>query len=347
MPLLDIQRKGQQIGRIRMGEKVDTGKTYKDGSAIYRPGRLATWRFTTGSKLAAVAIADLLGGQVKQWEKNQLEVITDRSELAVVVPPRDQVISQWYEMWSKGGCARRCDSVTEKLSNKPCLCPQPEDPTDPDDVERTAIRRAELAADGKACSAITRLNVMIPDLPGLGVWRLDTKSHYAAAELGDSADLLEMARDHGVFLPAILRIDHRERVANGKTKKFPVPVLEVTATFRQIASGELTSGGVVAQLPPAPVPVRQAIAAGPAVKAQAAKAAAAVEAGPPPPDAPQIAERAKTATSRAQINAYAAMAKELMVAEDHVEVADGVYDELKVLLNARWAELPADEQAAS
>jgi hypothetical protein len=257
MPLLDIQRKGQQIGRIRIGVLVqpEKGKPY--------PRKIDTFRFTTGSRPTAGAIAEHFGGEVREW-RDEWEVITRESAIPVTVPPRDRVVSQDYEMWSKGGCQRRCDSVTEQISNGPCLCPADQ------------LQRAEWAKANppRACKPVTRINVMIPDLPGLGVFRLDTGSYYAAVEIGDAAALMELARDRGVFLPAILRIDQRSRVANGQTKKYPVPVLEVLATFRQIASGELEAGGITAQLPPAPGEAPKAITSGtaparPAVPAQA------------------------------------------------------------------------------
>ena len=108
------------------------------------------------------------------------------------------------------------------------------------------LERADLAKANppQACKLVTRISVMIPDLPGLGVFRLDTGSYYAATEIGDSAALMQVARDKGVFLPAILRIEHRQRVAGGQTKKFPVPVLEVLTTFRDLATGAIERAGV-------------------------------------------------------------------------------------------------------
>ena len=117
MAVLDVQRRGQQIGRIRLGQLVATS------NGKMRPDKLSTFRFTTASRVAADAIADLYGGEVRDWQRGQFEVITRKSEIGVTVPPRDQVISQWYEMWSKGGCQRRCDSQHEQISNGPCLCP--------------------------------------------------------------------------------------------------------------------------------------------------------------------------------------------------------------------------------
>lgn len=263
MPILDIQRRGQQIGRIRIGEQVGTGKHDKNGNEKTRPSRLSTFRFTTQSRVSADAIAALYGGTVRDWQ-GQYEVITRESAIGVTVPPRDQVVSQWYEMWSKGGCQRRCDSQREQLSGGPCLCPHARNPGDEDEVAKCALERADLARRNppEACKMVTRVSVMIPDLPGIGVFRIDTGSFYAATEIGDTAEILQMARDKGVFLPAILRIEQRSRVANGETKKYPVPVLEITSTLRKITSGELEAGGISAQLPPPPGEQPKAITAG-------------------------------------------------------------------------------------
>ncbi len=270
MAVLDIQRRSQQIGRIRIGQKV---KTAKGGM---RPAKLDTFRFTTASKTTAEAVAALFGGTVRDWE-GQFEVITDRSEIGVTVPPRDAVISQWYEMWSAGGCQRRCDSQREQISGGPCKCPHARNPADADEVADAALKRAELSKTNppQACKLVTRINVMIPDLPGLGVFRLDTGSFYAAGESGDKADLMEMARERNVFLPANLRIEQRKRVAGGQTKTYPVPVLEILSTFRAITTGALEAAGMAAQLPPAPGEQRLALTAGaPGVAATPAPAAA-------------------------------------------------------------------------
>jgi Recombination directionality factor-like len=268
MAVLDIQRRGQQIGRIRIGQLVRTDK------GKMRPEKLDTFRFTTASRTSAEAIAVLYGGQVREWEGGGYEVITAKSDIGVTVPPRDQVISQWYEMWTKGGCQRRCTSQHEQISNGPCLCPHATNPDDEAEVAAKGAERSRLASlnPPQACKLVTRISVMIPDLPGLGIFRLDTGSYYAATEIGDSAALMQTARDKGIFLPAVLRIEQRSRVANGQTKKYPVPVLEILATFRQIATGELEAAGITAQLPPPPAEAPKAITAAPAQQAAAADA---------------------------------------------------------------------------
>ena len=338
MPLLDVQRRGQQIGRIRLGQKVAA----KDGKM--RPVRLDTFRFTTQSRIAAQAIAELYGGEIKDWS-NEFEVITERDAIGVTVPPRDQVVSQWYEMWNRGGVMRRCSSQVEQLTGGPCQCPHADDPTDLAQVEAAAKERARLAAMNppQACKAVTRISVMIPDLPGLGVFRLDTGSYYAAVEIGDAAALMQAARDQGVFLPAVLRIEHRQRVAEGRTKKFPVPVLEVMATFRQIASGQLEAGGLAAQLPPAPGEQQRALTAGSAQSPSTAKpsqseqTAASLSAQD---KAQWIADQAKAALSKQRINELVQMARAERVTEDTVLTRDDVYEELDGFLRDCWQALP-------
>src|SRR6202008_1563761 len=108
----------------------------------------------------AAAVPDLYGGVVTPWkpptaDEGQFEVVTTAKSLDILVPP-GQPVTQWMEMWAAGGCARRCDGVTEVLTIQPCLCP--------DDVDK----RNELAKKGQACKITTRLSVMLPALPDLG-----------------------------------------------------------------------------------------------------------------------------------------------------------------------------------
>lgn len=337
MAVLDLQRRSQQIGRIRIGQQVKTA-----GGGM-RPDRLTTFRFTTASRTTAAAIAELYGGEPRPWE-GQFEVITEKSEIGVTVPPRDAVISQWYEMWNKGGCIRRCDSQHERISDGPCQCPQPADPADPESVAANARERARLAKlnPPKACGLITRINVMIPDLPGLGVFRLDTGSFYAAGESGDKADIMELARAHNVFLPAMLRIEWRKRVAGGKTTPYPVPVLEILDTFRDIASGALEARGILGQLPPAPGEQRRAITGGTAASAPREDHPVATPARTQrPPTAQEIANAAAKAGNRAQIRQMKAAAEEHRVVSDMIcPPGAEIYEELDSYLHARFEELP-------
>lgn len=211
-PILDLQRRVMEVGRIRIGVQTVSAK----GKPI--PKRLETFRLTSRDEARIRAAADLLGGQVARWEEGDAwEVITDASELRVILIP-GQSFSQWWETWGQVGgkgphrALRRCDGNWDHLNDRPCSCP----PID---------ERKETEG---TCEPHTRLSVLLPDLPGIGTWRLETQSWYAAVELAGIAELLEALSARGEMRPARLRIDKRKSVnEKGETLIFPVPTLDV------------------------------------------------------------------------------------------------------------------------
>ena len=66
MPIIDLQRRLREAGRIRIGEQVPTKD--RDGNPTTRPGKLERFRFTSPDKASMLAIADLCGGEVRPWE---------------------------------------------------------------------------------------------------------------------------------------------------------------------------------------------------------------------------------------------------------------------------------------
>ncbi len=243
MSIIDLQRRIAEIGRIRIGQQVPT----KDGKT--RPAKLDTFRLTSADRVRIGHAATLYGGRPRQWQAPagpQWEVITTADALDVIVPPSDMAFSQYYEVWSAGGCQRRCDGQAEQITQGPCMC-------DPDDRE---------------CDIHTRLSVLLRDLPGLGVWRIDTSGYYAAVELQGAVEVIQIAAGRGQMLPARLRLEQRsvKRQVDGKpqTRRFAVPVLDVEMSPGQLMVGtrlqpELTDGSarltpVPASLPSGPTP---------------------------------------------------------------------------------------------
>ena len=217
MTILTLQRRLAEVGRIRIGAKVPTS----DGKRT-RPSAIEAFRLTSRDQRRIQAASELWGGQVEPWESpsgKQWQVFTETTELDVVVPPTQMAFSQSLELWSAGGCQRRCDGVTESITEQPCLC-------DPDNRE---------------CNIHTRLSVMIRDLPGLGVWRIDTGGYYAAVELGGAVEIIGLAAGAGAVLPARLRLEQRSvKRPNEGVKRFVVPVLDVDVT-----PGQLIGSGAV------------------------------------------------------------------------------------------------------
>ncbi|WP_324606092.1 hypothetical protein [Streptomyces sp. NRRL WC-3725] len=88
------------------------------------------FRFTSASRPLLEKVAALYGGTVADWTPANggpaaHEVITDARRVPILVPP--QPVSQYYELWSGGGCQRRCDGITELLTDRACPCgPDPE-----------------------------------------------------------------------------------------------------------------------------------------------------------------------------------------------------------------------------
>ena len=225
--LRNIQARAAEHGRLRTG--------YTQGN---RPMRSTTWVITSHSEEHVRTAAELWGGEPEQWSPlnstiGQWRVITKASSIEALITPGDP-LNQYNEMWSKGGCQRRCDGETELLSRQSCLC---------------AGQFGEdwhLQPKGRVCSTTSRLNVMLPDLSGMGMWRAETHSFYAAQEWGGMVDMVLAGTDGKGFVPVTLRIEPRQRVANGETKKFPVVVVELRGvTPRQALAGPMNAAAAL------------------------------------------------------------------------------------------------------
>jgi hypothetical protein len=229
MAILDLQQRLQGAGRIRIGQQVVT----KAGKM--RPTALDTFRLTSSEKSRLDAAAKLYGGKVEPWDndgRSEFELITQSDKLPVVVPPSAMSFSQFYELWSAGGCQRRCTGAMELISEQPCLC-------DP---------------ESRQCEYHTRLSVFLRDVPGLGLWRLDTQGYYAAVELNGAVHIISTAAGSGQMLPATLRIEPREIKRPGEpTRKFVVPVLDIDVTPAQLLMGTVSVEARPAALTPVPV----------------------------------------------------------------------------------------------
>ena len=93
------------------------------------------------------------------------------------------------------------------------------------------------------CRPRTRLNIMLPDIPGLGVWRLETDGWNAATSLPATIEML-LALSVQPWVKAVLRLEQRsakKRQPDGKvvTHRFAVPVLDTP--------DDLTLGRIVGQ----------------------------------------------------------------------------------------------------
>ncbi|MFG2269087.1 hypothetical protein ACGFNY_04855 [Streptomyces chartreusis] len=222
MPILTLQQRLRELGRIRIGQKVATsnGRT--------RPAKLDRFRLTSPSKELLDRVAAKYGGTVAPWTPDggaaQYEVITETTRMPIHVPP--QPVSQYFELWSGGGCQRRCDGVTELLKDRPCICgPDPED---------------------RDCKPTTRLNVVLSEIEGVGVWRLESHGYYAALELPGVAELLAQT---GGYVEAFLGLEQRTAKRDGKTRHWMVPTIDLAVTPAALMAGAASVGTAVAAGP--------------------------------------------------------------------------------------------------
>lgn len=231
--ILTMKRQAAELGRIRTGY---SRPNPNGGRPI--PVRSKTFILTTHSRDYATAAATLYGGTVEAWTPQntsivQHRVITEATELRAILPAGDP-LSQANEMWTGGGCARRCDGETEQLSRQPCIC---------------LARYGEdwhLRKPDEVCRPTSRITVMLPDLPDLGVWRLETKSYYAADAMAGGVDTVLQATEGRGLMPVRMWIEQRTAVRNGKTKNYPVVmVVPSLPTLRQALSGPLSTAAAL------------------------------------------------------------------------------------------------------
>jgi len=214
--IVDIQRRIREVGRIRLGSQVPS----RNGS---RPKALDTFRLTSPDRAVIEAVAAIYGGTPQEWDNNgstQYEVFTTSPMLRIALPPNPSDLgwSQFYEQWAKGYCTRRCSGVHDEIREAPCDC-------DP---------------DNRTCKPTSRLSVLLPDVAGLGVWRLETHGWNAAVELAGAIHLIEALAGAAAIVPARLRIDARQQklIVKGKpeTRDFIVPVIDLDVSITGVQS---------------------------------------------------------------------------------------------------------------
>lgn len=235
MTIKNLPVRYSELGRCRLGEKVTTTK---DGKKVTRPTKGEYLRFTSNDRLYLEALAAKYGGTVEEWpDGEQLFQLTTESAFVSVLLPPDPIDTS-YERWGSGGIAKRCDGELALvpvqdgeggfMEERPCLCRAEElIPGDRADMKKGA------------CQVTLRMRLVLPDVPGIGVWLCTSHSIYGAMELPGQVELLQTIAAKGILIPAEFGIEKRtekkpwERYA----RDFIVPVLRVRASLADLAAG--------------------------------------------------------------------------------------------------------------
>lgn len=232
VPIGIMARRAPEAGRIRIGVK--TAKAMKS---------IDTFRFTSADEAAIRKLAELYGGKVEVWKEPRArvdgwQVVTTSNKIDCYLIADG--LSQHYEMWSGGGCLRRCDGVTVEqpemhgeeavIETSPCIC---------------------AAKNKMECRVYTRLTIVLPQLPFAGTWRLESKGWNAAAELPGMFDMVRTLNDRGVMVQAVLGVERRQDVVGGKKRNFVVPTLAIKESPLEIQAGAANVGALGAGDPKA------------------------------------------------------------------------------------------------
>lgn len=245
IPTNQLQRRIPTAGRLRFGIK--TGKRN-------RPKAIDHWRITSHDQEAIEQVAAIYGGEPRPWEdaptSGQWEVITQASELRIVLPPDPLGNSPIYELWSRGGCQRRCDGVT-------CVIDEYTGPDEAEPVETDCICNGKGVLE---CKVKTRLSVILPEIRFAGVWRLDSGSWNVAHEMPGMVELIQSMQHRGLTR-GLLALEHRRQISRKQTRRFIVPALRIAGSANELASGDMqvnslgkADQGRSLSLPPSPNP---------------------------------------------------------------------------------------------
>lgn len=231
MPIIGLQNKDREIGRIRLGIKNGTG----ENTTVTK---LDSFRLTSTNKQALETAASLYGGEVTLWKDDVWQVFTATKEIPVIVT--DEPVTQWMEHWDGPVCARRCDGSNDVLNGTPCYCKSMKDA-----IADGGVSMADIKAF-RECRPTTRFKVRLPQLEDFGVWRLESHGWNAAKELGNTVEFLQKLYTRKEIIPCILGMEQRSQVRKLKGKnttyKFYVPIIRIPETLATIIG---RMGGVI------------------------------------------------------------------------------------------------------
>lgn len=222
--ILSEQQRLMRLGNLRAGDQ------QPDRKGTLRPHRLEHWRLTSPSRELLEAAAAIYGGEVTPWPEapggEQWQLYSTSDVLEVAVPPGARPYAQHWERWGAGGWTHRCDGRNLRMVTKDgevvesaCLCDQ----------------------DAPECDAVTRVNLILPRVPGLGTWLLTSTGMNAALELPAALDALGWFHERGRPVAGRLRLEQRTVKKQGEKfpRQFAVPVLDLDVTIGELMAGEV------------------------------------------------------------------------------------------------------------
>ncbi len=163
-------------------------------------------------------------------------------ELDIILPMEegDKIASQWYRCYSRTRglicrgdgetCTRMVDKATGALANR--------DSGEVEWKDMTCTGRECPDYKGKQCREIMNLLFLLPGIPSLGVWQIDTSSINSIRNVNDNLALLRSVLGRISMLPLLLTLEPKE-VTPPDGKKKTVRVLNLRSKFELIEAARM------------------------------------------------------------------------------------------------------------
>jgi hypothetical protein len=158
-------------GRFRSGRLLKI-----DGKDV--PDSLNEWRVTTGDPSVAAKVADLLGGEVEEWEtdkEDNLQILTTSSTVRIIIEP-DGVDASFKQFMPGAGLIHHCDGFKflspEEDRGTSCGCPSL--------IAERKLRATQMRGPKPSVDVTFRL----ADAPDLGKFRFNSGGWKLVEALG-------------------------------------------------------------------------------------------------------------------------------------------------------------------
>ncbi|MDV2988546.1 MAG: hypothetical protein P3T54_00065 [Dehalogenimonas sp.] len=225
MPIKNLsnQRRMPRLGKVRLGIKV----TNADGIEYPK----ATDYFVVEDSVKAVF-----------GEKP--------TELEIMFPVEDETLfaPQYYKSYNKSfglSCKGDGETAVQRFDTKTGK-PATKDSRETSWRDVPCLGQECPIYKAKKCTEVMNLQFLLPKVPGLGVWQLDTGSYYGILEINSGIDLVRNVCGRVSMIPLKLSLGKQEVTPPGE-KKITVNVLKLSANVTLAETQRL------AQLPPSRV----------------------------------------------------------------------------------------------
>jgi len=200
-----------RLGKIRLGEKSDKGYPTK-----------------TDHFVCPAEVQEVFGAEP--------------TELRIMFPSEDneQWASQWYRCYSQTRgliCKGNGEQATALVDVKTGEIASKESNTtelrevscDPETCEHYQQKR---------CRRVMNLQFLIPEVPGLGIWQLDTTSFHSIVSVNSCIRLIKMTCGRISGIPLTLVLEPREVQPGGKKQKVWTLTIRANVSIASLLAGE-------------------------------------------------------------------------------------------------------------